>query len=71
MRISIEYCGMWNYYPRAASLAAEIKKETGVEAELVHSGGGVFEVEKNGELIFSKKSLGRFPSNDEILEKLQ
>ena len=71
MKISIEYCGMWNYYPRAASLAADIKKETGVEAELVHSGGGVFEVEKDGELIFSKKALGRFPLNEEILAKLQ
>ena len=71
MKISIEYCGMWNYYPRAASLAAAIKKEIGVEAELIHSGGGVFEIEKDGTLIFSKKALGRFPSNEEILAKLQ
>ena len=52
-------------------MADDIKKETGVEAELIHSGGGVFEVEKDGELIFSKKALGRFPSHDEILAKLQ
>lgn len=31
------------------------------------SGGGVYEVEKNGKLIFSKKSLDRFPELDEII----
>jgi selT/selW/selH-like putative selenoprotein len=52
-------------------LAADIKKETELDAELIRSGGGVFEVEKDGQLIFSKKSLGRFPSTEEILKKLQ
>ena len=28
------------------------------------SGGGVYEIWKNGDLIFSKKGLGRFPLND-------
>jgi selenoprotein W-related protein len=30
------------------------------------SGGGVFEVTYNGTLIFSKKSLDRFPEKDEV-----
>jgi selT/selW/selH-like putative selenoprotein len=30
--------------------------------------GGVFEVVLDGKLIFSKKALGRFPENAEILE---
>ena len=34
---------------------------------LTPSGGGVYEVEKNGKLIFSKKSLDRFPEFDEII----
>jgi selenoprotein W-related protein len=34
--------------------------------EIVPSGGGVFEVSKDGELIFSKKESGRFPEWDEI-----
>ncbi len=38
------------------------------ESELVKSSGGVFEVEDNGVLIFSKKELHRFPQDDEILE---
>jgi selenoprotein W-related protein len=38
--------------------------------EIVPSGGGVFEVDLNGERIFSKKELGRFPEFDEINEHL-
>ncbi len=30
------------------------------------SGGGVFEVTYNGKLIFSKKSLDRFPEKGEV-----
>jgi selT/selW/selH-like putative selenoprotein len=32
----------------------------------VRSRGGVFEITINGTLRFSKKRLGRFPSDDEI-----
>jgi len=34
--------------------------------EIIPSSGGVFEVTLNGDLIFSKKELGRFPSDEEI-----
>ena len=61
---------MWNYYPKAASLAEEIEKTFGYETELVKSSGGVFEVEKNGKLIFSKKKTGRFPDPGEIKKLL-
>ena len=33
---------------------------------LVPSDGGAFEVKKNGELIFSKLSAGRFPDDGEV-----
>ena len=49
-------------------MAAEIKKERGIDAKLIKGSGGVFEVMLDGKLIFSKKSLGRFPENSEILE---
>jgi len=49
-------------------LAAAVKKEFGVDVEYIKSRGGVFEVCMNGELIFSKKSIGRFPQNDEIMK---
>ena len=41
-------------------------KYNGVDIKLVSSGGGVFEITLNDELIFSKKALGRFPDDGEI-----
>jgi selT/selW/selH-like putative selenoprotein len=32
----------------------------------VKGGGGVFEISVDGKLAFSKKKLGRFPSDDEV-----
>jgi selenoprotein W-related protein len=34
--------------------------------EVVPSGGGVFEVSRDGKLVFSKKAAGRFPEWPEI-----
>nr|WP_198299627.1 Rdx family protein [Tumebacillus avium] len=41
------------------------------EFTLIPASGGVFEVTFNGELIFSKKELGRFPEEGEVLELLK
>jgi selT/selW/selH-like putative selenoprotein len=32
----------------------------------VRSSGGVFEITVDGQLKFSKKALGRFPTDDEV-----
>ena len=74
MNISIEYCSMWNYLPRAASLANEILEKYGTDVKeltLIPSGGGVFEVIKNGDLIFSKKRLDRFPDDGEVMNLIE
>jgi len=52
-------------------LAAAIKAETNIEADLVRGGGGIFDVMVDGERIFSKKSEGRFPEDAEILALLR
>jgi selT/selW/selH-like putative selenoprotein len=52
-------------------LAAKIKKELGIETELIKSKGGAFEVKVDGKLIFSKLELGRFPEHSEILSQLR
>ncbi len=52
-------------------MAAAIQSELGVEAELVRGGGGIFDVEVDGERVFSKHDAGRFPENDEILALLR
>jgi len=41
------------------------------EMTLIPSGGGVYEVQKNGKLIFSKKELDRFPELEEIIDLIQ
>ena len=71
MNISIEYCAEWNYYSHASSLAATIKNEIGISPKLIKSSGGVFEVVAAGKLIFSKRSTGRFPDNNEMIQKLK
>ena len=70
MQIEIEYCDTWNYLPRATSLAAELKEKYGVEAILVSSDGGVFEVKVDENLVFSKKQSGRFPEDHEVPDKI-
>lgn len=43
-----------------------MKDKFGVDSELIASGGGVFEIVVDGNKIFSKKSLGRFPEDGEV-----
>ena len=67
MKISIEYCAMWNYLPKASSLEVELKNNfPQADISLISSGGGVFEISLNDDLIFSKKALNRFPEDGEI-----
>ena len=56
--------------PVASSLAAEIKSKYSVDAELIPSKGGCFEVVADGKLIFSKNAEKRFPEHDEVLTQL-
>ena len=52
-------------------MEARIKEEfPDAEVELIKSGGGVFEVEKDGELIYSKKATGRHAEWEEVRERL-
>jgi selT/selW/selH-like putative selenoprotein len=41
-------------------------KRYGADVTLVKGGGGVFEITVDGRLAFSKKQLGRFPTDDEV-----
>ncbi|PCJ14650.1 MAG: hypothetical protein COB10_03350 [Planctomycetota bacterium] len=51
-------------------MAADINDKYGISARLIESGGGVFEVCVDGDLIFSKKELDRFPEHSEIFAVL-
>ena len=53
--------------PKASSLEVELKNNfPQADISLISSGGGVFEISLNGDLIFSKKALNRFPESGEI-----
>ena len=52
-------------------MAAEIKKELGVESTLIRGSGGIFDVVVGKQTIFSKHDEGRFPKESEIIEKLR
>tara|TARA_A100001234_G_scaffold189180_1_gene174683 strand:+ start:4111 stop:4302 length:192 start_codon:yes stop_codon:yes gene_type:complete len=53
--------------PKASSLEVELKNNfPQADISLISSGGGVFEISLNSNLIFSKKALNRFPEDGEI-----
>ncbi len=51
-------------------MAAEIKKAKGIDAQLVKGSGGIFDIFRDEELVFSKHQEHRFPEADEILDAL-
>ena len=70
MKVRIEYCGACGYERRARMLATAIRAAKGVDSELLAASGGMFEVYRDGDLIFSKRASGRFPEEPEILDAL-
>ncbi len=47
-----------------------IERRFQVRPELIKGSGGVFVVNADGKPIFSKREQGRFPEENEIVEKL-
>ena len=43
-----------------------MKERLGLEAELIKGSHGIFDVTLDGDLVFSKKALGRFPLPGEV-----
>ena len=66
MKIKIFLCVIRNYEPRAVGMAVELKKSCGVDSELVSGKRGDFEVTVDGEKVFSKQILSRFPAPSEV-----
>jgi len=42
----------------------------GIQAELIKGSGGAFEVQLDGQAVFSKKTTGRFPNQNEVEDLL-
>ena len=68
MVIKIVYCGQWNYLPDALRAREILQEFDTIDVKLVESGGGVFDIFCDEELIFSKSQKGRFPNNLELNE---
>lgn len=51
-------------------MAAAIESKTGTKSELIPGDAGIFDVEVDGRMIFSKHEANRFPEEDEILSQL-
>ena len=47
-------------------MADELKSVFGVDAELCEGGKGIFDVIRDGELVYSKEKTGRFPDQGEV-----
>ena len=44
-----------------------MQEKFGADVELVPGVGGVFEITVDGQLKFSKKQTGRFPTDEEVI----
>ena len=74
MEIKLEFCVVWNYTPRAVGTIEDVLEVYGnkvTNIQLIPSGGGVFEFYLNGNLLFSKKELGRHSDDREILKLIE
>lgn len=52
-------------------MAATIEHTLGVKPRLVAGGGGIFDVQADGRMVFSKHQVGRFPDESEVLAGLR
>jgi len=73
-QVEIEYCTQCRWLLRAAWLAQELL--TTFEADLagvnlMPGTGGVLEVRLNGEVLFSRKQVGRFPESKELKQLIR
>jgi len=52
-------------------LAATLTESLGHEVELIAGRGGIFDVEVNGALVYSKHATGQFPHEQELVQTIQ
>ena len=50
---------------------AEIEKEFGITPDLIEGSSGIYDVVVDGDMIFSKDRVGRFPEDGEICREVR
>jgi len=48
-----------------------LKRNLGIDAKLIESSGGVFDVRADGKVVYSKAKTGRFPRDGEVTALLK
>lgn len=71
LSINLTYCAVWNYTDRAIRVIANIVAKREVEyfidkIELIPSDAGRFEFLVNGDLLYSKKQMGKHAEAGQI-----
>lgn len=72
--VEIEYCTQCRWLLRAAWMAQELLTtfESEIGGVLLQPGtGGIFEVKLDGETVFSRKEVGRFPESKELKQLIR
>jgi len=73
-QVEIEYCTQCRWLLRAAWITQELLTtfENDLKAvSLMPGTGGIFEVRLNSEVIFSRKTEGRFPESKELKQLIR
>ena len=52
-------------------MAAKIKDELGEEPFIIEGAGGIFDVNVDGKLIYSKHETGEFPDEDALVAQMK
>lgn len=70
--VDVEYCGKWGYEPKFKELSRYLA-EKAEKAEVTGRVGRStsFEVTINGQLVFSKLKIGKFPKFEDVQEQVQ
>lgn len=72
MKVIIIYCDTWDFRQQASRAGDEITKEYPNTILIpVPSTGGIFEIIVDGINIFSKKAIGRFPKEGELVKGIE
>ena len=70
-QIEVVYCADCGYWPRTSWMLGELMtaiQHLVSDIKLIPDTKGLFECSVNGELVFSKAAMGRFPDMDELRE---
>ena len=77
VELEITYCQPCGHQPRAVELVNQLLAEYGMPLNkkltvaLKPADSGIFDIVLDGQLIFSRKQQGRFPTIDEIKKQIE